>query len=148
VLLCAPRSSILCGCIHIPGRQVNAVWGRYPTACTMCVKKNLVCKGVYWGQGALRQNLSRLRVEKPGCATRTRSWPCLVPALPGVFVGLVTLGLFVHPLRTEFVPCPSLHANGGLADRGFVPPPLCRGPYSPKTALVTLVNLQSEDLAL
>jgi hypothetical protein len=27
-----PRSSILCGCINIPGRQANAVWGRYPTA--------------------------------------------------------------------------------------------------------------------
>jgi hypothetical protein len=54
----------------------------------------------------------------------------------GVFVGLciVALGLFVHPLPTEFVPCPSLHANGGRADRGFVPPPLCRGPYLPKTA--------------
>jgi hypothetical protein len=38
-----PRSSILCGCINFPGRQVNAVWGRYPTtattACTMYIKK-------------------------------------------------------------------------------------------------------------
>jgi hypothetical protein len=42
------ESSILCGCINVPGRQVNAVWGRCPTACTMCVKKNLECK-VCWG---------------------------------------------------------------------------------------------------
>jgi hypothetical protein len=26
-----PRSPILCGCINVPGRQANAVWGRYPT---------------------------------------------------------------------------------------------------------------------
>jgi hypothetical protein len=57
-----PRSSILCGCINIPGRQVNAVWGRCPTACAIYVKK-------YWSLlAARRQNLSRLRVEKPGCA--------------------------------------------------------------------------------
>jgi hypothetical protein len=72
-----PRSSILCGCINIPDRQVNAVWGRYPTACAMYVKRSLECIG------ARRQNLSRLRVEKPGCASS--------PA------GLVALGIFVHP---------------------------------------------------
>jgi hypothetical protein len=36
-----PRSTILCGCINIPGRQVNAVWGRYPTACTIYEKQNV-----------------------------------------------------------------------------------------------------------
>jgi hypothetical protein len=124
VCLALPRSSILCGCIIFPGKQINAVWGRCPTACAIYANKA-------WGVlGARRQNLSRLRVEKLGCATR--SWPCLVTALSGVLVGLVALGLFVHPLRTEFVPCPSLHANGGRADRGFVPAPLCRGPYLPK----------------
>ena len=41
-----PRSSILCGCINFPCRQVNAVWGRYPTACTMYITKKL---GVCWG---------------------------------------------------------------------------------------------------
>jgi hypothetical protein len=45
VFCTAPRSSILCGCINVPGRQVNAVWGRYPTACTMYVKKGLECVG-------------------------------------------------------------------------------------------------------
>jgi hypothetical protein len=76
VLYCftLPRSSILCGCINFPCRQVNAVWGRYPTACTMYKKRRSVeCIG------ARRQNLSRLRVEKLGCVTR--SWPCLVTGL-------------------------------------------------------------------
>ena len=41
-----PRSSILCGCINFPCRQVNAVWDRYPTACTMYITKKL---GVCWG---------------------------------------------------------------------------------------------------
>jgi hypothetical protein len=51
-----PRSSILCGCINkFLYRQANAVWGRYPTACT-------------YARGSR-----------------------------GVLVGLVTLGLFVHP---------------------------------------------------
>jgi hypothetical protein len=70
-----PRSSILCGCIKFPGKKGNAVWGRYPTACTVYVKKKL---GVHW-LGARGQNLSRLRVEKLGCATRKlvlpRHWP-------------------------------------------------------------------------
>jgi hypothetical protein len=36
-----PRSSILYGCINFPGRQVNAVWGRCPTACAIYVKNTL-----------------------------------------------------------------------------------------------------------
>jgi hypothetical protein len=56
-----PRSSILRGCINIPGRQVNAVWGRCPTACTMYVKK---AWSVLAGALARRQNFPRLRVEK------------------------------------------------------------------------------------
>jgi hypothetical protein len=28
-------SSILCGCINFTGKQVNAAWGRCPTACTI-----------------------------------------------------------------------------------------------------------------
>jgi hypothetical protein len=42
--------------------------------------------GVHWG--ARRQNLSRLRVEKLGCAGSRQ----VIPA-----AGLVTLDLFVHP---------------------------------------------------
>ena len=70
-----PRSSILCGCINIPGRQVNAVWGRYPTAWGRYV--DTLPRGMYEVDvckkkagsllGALRQNLSCLRVEKLGC---------------------------------------------------------------------------------
>jgi hypothetical protein len=51
---------------------------RYPTACAMYVEKKAGSL-----MGALRQNFSRLRVEKLGCASS--------PA------GLVALGLFVHP---------------------------------------------------
>jgi hypothetical protein len=61
-----PRSSILCGCINVPGRQVNAVWGRCPTACTMYEKKKL---GVCWRLGCA----SRLRVEELGCAFELRN---------------------------------------------------------------------------
>jgi hypothetical protein len=61
-----PRSSILCRCrcINFPGKQVNAVWGRYSTACEICVKQT-------WSAlGARQQNLSRLRVEKLGRVCR------------------------------------------------------------------------------
>jgi hypothetical protein len=56
---------ILCGCINIPGRQVNAVWGMG----SMPYRMYDVCKKEAGSLlGALRQNLSRLRVEKLGCA--------------------------------------------------------------------------------
>ena len=69
-----PRSSILCGCINFPCRQVNAVWGRYPTACTVYVTKKT------WSvsPGARRQNLSRLRVEKLGCAGSRQVIPAIL----------------------------------------------------------------------
>jgi hypothetical protein len=47
-----PRSSILCGCTNIPGRQVNAVWGRAcPAACAIyvCVCFNLEFVGNWQG---------------------------------------------------------------------------------------------------
>jgi hypothetical protein len=47
-----PRSSILCGCTNIPGRQVNAVWGRAcPAACAtyVCVCFNLEFVGNWQG---------------------------------------------------------------------------------------------------
>jgi hypothetical protein len=72
-----PRSSILCGCINIPGRQVNAVWGRYPAVCAMYVEKKA---GSLLG-GALRQNLSRLRVEKLGCAGSRQVIPAVYQRL-------------------------------------------------------------------
>jgi hypothetical protein len=40
------RPSILCGCINFPGKQVNAVWGRYPTACVVYF---FFFNGVHWG---------------------------------------------------------------------------------------------------
>jgi hypothetical protein len=75
-----PRSSILCGCINFPGRQVNAVWGRYPTACTILY---IFTKSLEF-IAARRQKLSRLRVEKLGCLVSTCGSSC--PA-----------GLFTHP---------------------------------------------------
>jgi hypothetical protein len=89
-----PRSSILCGCINIPGRQVNAVWGgsipyRMYDVCRKKAESLL---------GARRQNLPRLRVEKLGCATR--SWPCLVT---GLRVGL-QVGPAVKPEASTGMP--------------------------------------------
>jgi hypothetical protein len=104
-----PRSSILCGCINIPCRQVNAVWGRCPTACTMYVKSWSVL-------GARRQNLSRLRVEKLGC-TGSRD-ACLSRTCGSSYPGSI------YPLRSEFASRPSPRVSGRWAGRGFVPPPL------------------------
>jgi hypothetical protein len=73
-------SSALCGCINVPGKQVNAVWGRCPTACAMYVKKEEAWSVL----GALRQNLSRLRVEKLGCAG-SRPWHTLAATSPGLY---------------------------------------------------------------
>jgi hypothetical protein len=56
-----PRSSILCGCINVTGRQVNAVWGRYPTACTMYVKKSLEFVG-----GSSTKSLPGVSAVAPG----------------------------------------------------------------------------------
>jgi hypothetical protein len=72
-----PRSSILCGCINFPDKQVNAVWGRCPNRmCNICEKSLDFI-------GALRQNLSRLRVEKLGCVCRQSSDHSGCLALPG-----------------------------------------------------------------
>jgi hypothetical protein len=74
------RSSILCRCINFPGKQVDAV----PGMGSMPYRMYDICKKEEWSVlGARRQNLSRLRVEKLGCAYS--------PA------GLVALGLFVRP---------------------------------------------------
>jgi hypothetical protein len=79
----APRSSILCGCIYFPRKQVNAVWGRYPAVCTTYVKQS-------WRLlGARRQNLSGVRVEKAlrvsGVPAVVRSFQLLV-LLPWVYL--------------------------------------------------------------
>jgi hypothetical protein len=63
-----PRPSALCGCINFPGKQVNAVWGRYPTACTTYVEGEKTLSLL----GARRQNLSRLR-GVPAVAPGVRS---------------------------------------------------------------------------
>jgi hypothetical protein len=63
-----------------------------------------------WGLGARRQNLSRLRVEKLGCAVpavarSSQMWSCVLLVLAcRVPAGLVTTCPgYIYPLRTEFV---------------------------------------------
>jgi hypothetical protein len=71
-----PRSSILCGCINFPGKKGNAVWGRYPTACTVYVKKNtLECIG--WGLVDKIYPAFELR----NSGVQPESWSCLVTGL-------------------------------------------------------------------
>jgi hypothetical protein len=86
-----PRPSILCGCINIPGRQVKCGMGpMHYRMCDICTKKT-------WSLlGARRQNLSRLRVEKLGCAGSRQVIPAACHRLglkrasssvPGMYVG-------------------------------------------------------------
>ena len=96
-----------------------------------CIKKRSVeCIG------ARRQNLSRLRVEKLRCVTR--SWPCLVT---GLRVGR-QVGPAVKPEASTGMPaCPRLYPVGQTS---LTRSP--QSPYLPKTAFAALANLQSEDL--
>jgi hypothetical protein len=122
-----------------------AVWGRCPTACAVYVFFKRT-----WSVLGLFDKISPafVRVEKLGCATR--SWTCLATALTGVFVGLVALGLFVHPLRTEFVPrTVSLSPREWRAGR----PRFCATPSVPRSVPISNVvgdpwSPQIEDLAL
>jgi hypothetical protein len=70
-----PRSSsILCLWVrvhkYIPGRQVNAVWGRYPAVCRMCD----VCKTIWSSLGARRQKKSAFESRKPCVPVVTKSF--------------------------------------------------------------------------
>jgi hypothetical protein len=116
-----PRSSILCGCINFPGRQVNAVWGRCPTACAMYIKKSLECIGG-WGlvdkiSPAFELRNSgvplRLRVLLPWVylytthssrlvATGATHSPCLCVAPPGQ-----SPAPSLYLPKTAFSPCKS-----------------------------------------
>jgi hypothetical protein len=76
--------------MNLPGRQLNAIWGRCPTDRMYDVCQ--FCFGVDWG--ARRQNLSRLRVEKLGCAgSRTQV---------NSAAGLVTPGSVCTPFGSEW----------------------------------------------
>jgi hypothetical protein len=115
-----PRSSALCGCINIPGRQVNAVWGRCPTACTMYVKKKLgVC---CWG---LVDKIS------PAFELRNPGVPAVVVLACRVPAGLVARR--VPAVRVCVAPPPPARclAGGGSTVVCFVPPPLCRPQLGP-----------------
>ena len=132
-----PRSSILCGCINFPCRQVNAVWGRYPTACTMYITKKL---GVCWGL-----------VDKISPAFELRNSDVPVPA----FVSGRRRGRNLqipYKSRGSWPPHPSVVRRAGVVPIFSVTvlpsSPACPWVYSPKTAFATLANLQSEDLTL
>jgi hypothetical protein len=161
VLHCPGHRSILCGCIDVPGRQANAVWGGHPTACTIYVK-NL---GVYWG---LVDKIS------PAFELRNSGVPAVVRSFQ---LSLSTLRISGSadqlsprlrwssrsPRTTDMPLCcsswavPSLYlpktALAALASLCPFPVTVCL-PSSPaytyltKTAFETLANLQSEDLAL
>jgi hypothetical protein len=100
-----PRSSILCGCgcINISGRQVNAVWGRYPTACTMCAKKQI---GVHWGSSTKSLPPS----SRDACLSRTCG-----SSYPGS----------IYPLRSEFASRPPPPALAGDGSTVVLCHPLC-----------------------
>jgi hypothetical protein len=89
-----PRSSILCGCINFPGRQVNAVWGRYPTACTMLAQHfdGQLSPRLRWSSWSPRTTgmplccsswaVSGLYVPKTALAALASLYPFPVPVLP------------------------------------------------------------------
>ena len=88
--------------------------------------------------GARRQNLSRLRVEKLGCAG-SRQVDVEVgtyrsPTKAGA-VGRHTFQSSVVPVSFPFFSVTVLPSS-----------PACPWVYSPKTAFAALANLQSEDL--
>jgi hypothetical protein len=88
-------------------------------------------KKLGWGVlGARRQNLSRLRVEKLGCAGSRDA--CLSRTCGSSCPGSI------YPLRSEFASRPSPRVSGRWVDRGFVPPPLCRVPLSARSFLRVL----------
>jgi hypothetical protein len=79
-LCTAPRSSILCGCIDVLGKQVNAgVWGRCLAACAVYVKRktNLECIG-----GSSTKSLPPSQLRNPGVPAVAR--PFQLPS-PGLF---------------------------------------------------------------
>ena len=122
-----PRSSILCGCINIPGRQVmhNAVWGRYPIACTMYVTKKL---GVCWGLVDKISPAFELRNSGVPCRQSPQVIPAVVLCAAGACLSCTCGSSYpgsIYPLRSEFASRPSPRVSGRWIDRGFVPPPLC-----------------------
>jgi hypothetical protein len=132
-----PRSSILCGCIHFPCRQVNAVWGRYPTACTMYITKK---HGVCWGLVDKISPAFELRNSGVPCRSR-QVIPAVVLCAAGACLSCTCGSSYpgpIYPLRTEFVSCPSPPCNGSWAGRGIVPFPLYRPQLGPFTFLRVL----------
>ena len=167
-----PRSSILCGCINFPCRQVNAVWGRYPTACTMYITKKL---GVCWGLVDKISPAFELRnsdVPVPAFVSGRRrgrnlqipyksrgSWPPhpsvvrragVVPIFSVTVLPALCCSSWAA-VSSLYLPKTALAALAGLCPFSVTvlpSSPACPWVYSPKTAFATLANLQSEDLTL
>ena len=140
--------------------------------CDIC-KKRL---GVQSVLGARRQNLSRLRVEKLGCAgagsrqvdveVGTYRSPTKAGAVGRhtlqssvVLVSFPFFSVTVLPalccsswaVSSLYLPKTALAALAGLCPFSVTvlpSSPACPWIYSPKTAFATLANLQSEDLTL
>jgi hypothetical protein len=129
-----PRSSILCGCINIPGRQVNAVTrmrcrvDALPhTACTMYVEKKKL--GVCWGLFDKISPAFELRNSGVPAVVRLSQLPLSTLRRP---IKSRLRWSSRSPRTTDMPLCCSSWAVSSL--------------YLPKTALAALANLQSEDL--
>jgi hypothetical protein len=131
--------------------------------CDVCKKKKRRVQSVL---GALRQNLSHLRVEKLGCPGSRQvilAALCAADACLSCTCGSSCPGS-IYPLRREFVSCPSPRVAGVgpavvLHHTPSVPPSarsflrvlrciLLYSLYLPKTAFAALANLQSGVLTL
>ena len=114
--------------------------------------------------GARRQNLSRLRVEKLGCAGSRQVIPAILYGVSadksasisnqaGHRVPLTYLCV-APPGQSQaytYLKQPCLAALAGLCPFSVTvlpSSPACPWVYSPKTAFAALANLQSEDLTL
>jgi hypothetical protein len=83
-----PRSSIMCGCINVPGKQVNAVWGRYPTACAIYVVF------LTWSLLELFDKLSpAFELRNSGVSAVARSCQGCLARVPLVTTGILRLQL-------------------------------------------------------
>jgi hypothetical protein len=117
--------------------------------------------------GARRQNLSRLRVEKLGCAGSRQVIPAILyevsadksasisnqagHRVPLTYLCVAPPGQSPAYTYSLYLPKTALAALAGLCPFSVTvlpSSPACPWVYSPKTAFATLANLQSEDLTL
>jgi hypothetical protein len=112
-----PRSSILCGCINFPGKQVNAVWGRYPTACAMYAKKSLECIG-----GSSTKSLPPSSLETWVCRQSCSGHSSCGSSYPWVYLYTLRIaqsgaGASARLVATEATHSPSKGVIAGIGKR-------------------------------